>query len=154
MEGSSKKFSLINSHFFKPLLPGFDSNFAIPKSFNKYLGEDIEEADEKIAILRNYKVKDNLWMVKVCYFDDKLNFKNGWEKFCKDHGLQIGDFLVFKHHQNLVFDVFVFDSSCCERPFPGFNNPTTENVRSSSSNIPSKKGSCKIEKGQLLHFSS
>ncbi|XP_056697191.1 B3 domain-containing protein REM9-like [Spinacia oleracea] len=115
---------------------------SIPKSFLKYLREDDKkEGDEKIAILRNYKVDDYLWIVKVGYFDDhKLHFKEGWNKFCNDHGLHVGDFLVFQHHQNLVFDVFVFDPTACERPFPGLNHLTsTKNVGSSSSNIPLKE---------------
>ncbi|XP_056697190.1 B3 domain-containing protein REM14 [Spinacia oleracea] len=137
-------FSLINPHFFQPLLPNFQSNFSIPKSFLKYLREeDKEEGDEKIAKIRNYEVGDYLWKVKVGYFDDKLHFKDGWNNFCNDHGLQVGDFLVFQYHQNLVFDVFVFDPTTCERPFPGLHHLTVEKALSSSLNNQEIKGFCK-----------
>uniref|UniRef100_A0A803KTI0 TF-B3 domain-containing protein n=1 Tax=Chenopodium quinoa TaxID=63459 RepID=A0A803KTI0_CHEQI len=104
-------------------------------------------------MLRNQRVKssNNYWFVKVCYYDEKLHFKDGWETFCKDHGLEEGDFLVFQHHRNLIFDVFVFDPTCCERPFPAdFHQPSTNKVKSSSLNNLKIKDLFKNEKVEGL----
>ncbi|XP_021774917.1 B3 domain-containing protein REM5-like [Chenopodium quinoa] len=99
-------------HFFQPLIPGFLSDFSIPKSFYKYLGLGAE-IGEKMALLRDKNKK--IWDVKIELINNKVQFKDGWEKFCNDHDLQIGDFLVFMHQGYWVFDVFVFDSTACER---------------------------------------
>ncbi|XP_074283923.1 B3 domain-containing protein REM14-like [Silene latifolia] len=61
--------------------------------------------------------RNGIWYVKVSYKEGKVHFKDGWRKFCEEHGLQVGDFLVFKYQGNLIFDVIVFDPSACERTF-------------------------------------
>ena len=103
-------------------------------------------------MLRNNRV-EIFWLVKVGYFNNnKLHLKDVWEKFCEDHGLQVGDFLVFRHHQNLVFDIFIFDPTACESPFPGYLHPTSSlgKVKYSSFKIPAKRGICKKGKGQFI----
>uniref|UniRef100_A0A803M5X9 TF-B3 domain-containing protein n=1 Tax=Chenopodium quinoa TaxID=63459 RepID=A0A803M5X9_CHEQI len=62
-----------------------------------------------MALLRDKNKK--IWDVKIELINNKVQFKDGWEKFCNDHDLQIGDFLVFMHQGYWVFDVFVFDST-------------------------------------------
>ncbi|KAL2920944.1 B3 domain-containing protein REM9, partial [Bienertia sinuspersici] len=141
-----ESFSNKNPHFFQPLLPGFQSNLSIPKSFLKYLGKEMKEnVDGKLAMLRNNRA-DRIWMVKVGFDenDKRLYIEKGWKKFCEDYDLQIGDFLVFMHHQNLVFDVFVFDPSMCERPYPSdHHQPTKPTKKADSSSLkinnPAKK---------------
>ncbi|OVA05169.1 B3 DNA binding domain [Macleaya cordata] len=44
--------------------------------------------------------------------------KQGWVDFMKEHDLKFGDFLVFEHKGNLVFNVFIFDPTNCEKEFP------------------------------------
>ena len=107
-------------------------------------------------MLRNDRV-EIFWLVKVGYFNDnKLHWKDKWEKFCEDHGLQVGDYLVFRHHQNLVFDVFIFDPTACERPFLVYLHPTSSlgKVKPSRFKFPAERGICKNGKGQfILSFS-
>ncbi|KAK9725123.1 hypothetical protein RND81_05G124000 [Saponaria officinalis] len=112
-----------NPGFFQPLIPGFESNFSIPKAFNKYLEE--EKEGKKFVTLRDKGGK--IWEIKVDNNNDdqKLRFKEGWNKFCEENELEIGDFLVFKHVGNWVFDVFIFDHTNCERQLPLFEPPTS-----------------------------
>lgn len=45
-------------------------------------------------------------------------FGDGWRELVKDNGVQEFDFIVFKHHGNMVFDFMVFDQTSCERQYP------------------------------------
>ncbi|XP_059305873.1 B3 domain-containing protein REM10-like [Lycium ferocissimum] len=53
------------------------------------------------------------WPMKV----NGRRLEEGWEEFVKDHNLQLGDILVFKHEGDMEFEVTVFDSSYCEREY-------------------------------------
>ncbi|KAK4374083.1 hypothetical protein RND71_004760 [Anisodus tanguticus] len=94
-------------HFFKPIQPGFEHGLKVPIGFLKYLKghEHIEH-----AVLRRGGKK---WLVKL---NGQL-FEEGWEKFAKDHDLQLGDMLVFRHEGNMEFEVSIFDSSHCDREY-------------------------------------
>ncbi|KAF2302829.1 hypothetical protein GH714_008585 [Hevea brasiliensis] len=98
-------------HFFKPVLPGFERKLSIPVSFFKYLkGQKCEK-----AVLRS--IAGKLWYVKV----NGCRFEDGWEEFVRDHDLHVGDFLVFRHEGDMVFDVMVFDPSACQREYLSFD---------------------------------
>lgn len=43
--------------------------------------------------------------------------EDGWEEFVKDHDLQLGNILIFRHEGDMEFEVAIFDSSCCEREY-------------------------------------
>ncbi|XP_021774639.1 B3 domain-containing protein REM9-like isoform X2 [Chenopodium quinoa] len=106
-------------HFFQPLLPDFPYNFSLPKSFLKNLGrKKLKKNDEKKAKLRDKKGRS--WDVKLVTSsgDIRPHFKDGWEKFCKECDLHVGDFLVFRHQGNFIFDVYIFDHTACERDLP------------------------------------
>ncbi|KAJ8561123.1 hypothetical protein K7X08_027313 [Anisodus acutangulus] len=94
-------------HFFKPIQPGFEHGLKVPIGFLKYLKghEHIEH-----AVLRRGGKK---WLVKL---NGQL-FEEGWEKFAKDHDLQLADMLVFRHEGNMEFEVSIFDSSHCDREY-------------------------------------
>ncbi|XP_065848509.1 B3 domain-containing protein REM13-like isoform X3 [Euphorbia lathyris] len=98
---------LTKPQFFKPLISGFEDDFSIPVSFFKYLkGEECDRAK-----LRSQGGK--LWPIKI----NGRRFEDGWKHFVEDHDLQIGDFLVFRHEGDMVFDVLVFDRTTCQREY-------------------------------------
>ncbi|XP_074284514.1 B3 domain-containing protein REM5-like [Silene latifolia] len=103
--------NLMKPHFFQPLKPGFQSNFSIPKAFQRHL-----RGDEKYLMLRDKR--HGVWYVKVSHEKGKMHMKDGWKKFCEEHDLQVGDFLVFKYNGNLIFDVLIFDPNASERTIP------------------------------------
>ncbi|KAJ8445264.1 hypothetical protein Cgig2_024470 [Carnegiea gigantea] len=153
-----------NSHFFKPLLPDFLTNVSIPESFVNYLDNAHEENDEKNAILKDRREKTH-WQVKI--IDDGndhdhdhdhgvLYFRDGWEEFCKDHGLQVGDLLVFEHKGHLVFDVSIFDPSACERelrPPLMAKASSSDHTRRDGSSLHGKQGSpCSVLNHCVVNF--
>ncbi|MCD9646727.1 hypothetical protein HAX54_036881 [Datura stramonium] len=95
-------------HFFKPILPGFKNGLKIPIGFLKYLkGQD---HIKRCAVLRSAGKK---WRIKL---NDK-RFEEGWGKFSEENDLKLGDMLVFRHEGNMEFEVFIFDSSHCDREY-------------------------------------
>ncbi|XP_076900167.1 B3 domain-containing protein REM14-like [Bidens hawaiensis] len=55
-------------------------------------------------------------------------FGDGWRKFVVDNGVQELDFIVFKHHGNMVFDLFVFDPSTCERQYLNLSDEVEDSL--------------------------
>ncbi|CAN1184986.1 B3 domain-containing protein REM10 [Linum perenne] len=106
-----------NPHFFQPLLPGFQHRLSIPVEFSKHLPTGVET-----ALLRSQSGK--LYSVNI----SGRKFRDaGWKEFVADHGLHVGDFLLFRKDACKVFDVMVFDPSSCEIEYP-----------SSQSSLPSQ----------------
>ncbi|KAG5568555.1 hypothetical protein H5410_064427 [Solanum commersonii] len=78
----------------------------IPVAFSKHL----KGCNQENAILRKAGKK---WQVKV---NGRL-LEEGWAKFAKEHELQLGDCLIFRHEGNLEFEVFIFGSNHFEREY-------------------------------------
>ncbi|PHU08823.1 hypothetical protein BC332_20683 [Capsicum chinense] len=94
-------------YFFKPIMPGFKRGLKIPIGFLRYL-KGLKHIEH--AILRRASKK---WLVKVnCW-----RLEDGWKKFAKEHDLQLGDLLVFRHEGHMEFKVSIFDSSHCDREY-------------------------------------
>ncbi|MCI17077.1 B3 domain-containing protein, partial [Trifolium medium] len=53
--------------------------------------------------------------VTISEVDGSFAFKEGWDVFSKEHGLEIGDIVVFNCINKLNFDVKIYDESVCER---------------------------------------
>ncbi|CAN4077179.1 unnamed protein product [Withania somnifera] len=92
-------------HFFKPILPGFKNGLKIPTGFLKYLKG--HGRIEHVVLKRSGKK----WLVKV----NGQRLEDGWQKFAEEHDLQLGDFLIFRHEGDMDFDVYIFDSTHCDR---------------------------------------
>ncbi|KAF8388727.1 hypothetical protein HHK36_025407 [Tetracentron sinense] len=84
---------------------------SIPVAFLKYLDGEMRED----AILRSCCGKS--WHVKI----NGLRLEEGWEDFARDLNLRVGDLIVFRYEEGMVFDVLVFDPSACERDYPWFD---------------------------------
>jgi hypothetical protein len=54
-------------------------------------------------------------VVTISEVDGSFAFTEGWEVFSKEHGLEIGDIVVFNCINKLNFDVKIYDESVCER---------------------------------------
>ncbi|XP_042493927.1 B3 domain-containing protein REM5-like isoform X3 [Macadamia integrifolia] len=96
--------------FFKLILPPFQQ-LSIPKAFLKHLMDEMSEEGVGEATLRNRQCAQKSWHVKVKGFC----FTKGWSDFVRDNDLGFGDFLVFTYKGSMIFDVKVFDRSCCEK---------------------------------------
>ncbi|XP_076957667.1 B3 domain-containing protein REM5-like [Bidens hawaiensis] len=109
------------NHFFKFIPPGVNFNISIPKSFLLSL----DGWRSKKAILRRGCHK---WPVDIT---DGGFFGDDWRKFVVDNGVQELDFIVFKHHGNMMFDFFVFDPSTCERQYPNLLDEVEDSLQDS-----------------------
>ncbi|XAR50287.1 hypothetical protein NMG60_11004573 [Bertholletia excelsa] len=81
----------------------------LPPKFKKLLPELIDQ---------NTELEDaggKRWTVKVVKCDESLVFKQGWCEFCVEHGLEIGDFLVFHYMKGSHFAVQIFGKSAFEK---------------------------------------
>lgn len=47
--------------------------------------------------------------------ENGLFFHNGWQRFVKDHHLEVGDFLIFRYDGQSKFNVTIYDRSACEK---------------------------------------
>ena len=54
------------------------------------------------------------WNVTVSSVDSSFTLKEGWNAFSSDHGLEVGDFLVFSYIYESHFYVEIYDRSGCE----------------------------------------
>jgi hypothetical protein len=63
------------------------------------------------------------WGVTISNINGSLAFEQGWSSFSSDHGLEVGDFLIFSYIMGSHFDVKVFDTTGCEKiDFPENSN--------------------------------
>ncbi|KAI3895764.1 hypothetical protein MKW98_025555 [Papaver atlanticum] len=121
-----------NPHFFKVLMQGFEQNLVIPPAFaNEQKELMMSKHEKKIAFLRTRKINgDNLWKVEVSRRtdDDEWCFDgDNWSEFVQYHDLKFGEFLVFEHTGELIFNVFIYDHTFCEKGLP---RPHTHTRRS------------------------
>ncbi|XP_023887917.1 uncharacterized protein LOC112000043 isoform X2 [Quercus suber] len=63
------------------------------------------------------------WKVTISIVDGSLAFQRGWSSFSLDHGLEIGDFLVF-NYMGSHFVVNIYNKTGCEKLlFPENSSP-------------------------------
>ncbi|KAM7489201.1 hypothetical protein LguiB_026685 [Lonicera macranthoides] len=54
------------------------------------------------------------WKVKI--INGRVMEEEGWSKFWEENEVEVGDFLVFRHEGDLVFEVLLFDPSALLKP--------------------------------------
>ncbi|KAK9130132.1 hypothetical protein Sjap_010619 [Stephania japonica] len=102
------------NHFFKCMIHGhYAEKLIIPKAFRIKRLNGVR--DRKHAKLQN-KMGET-WNVNMRSNDEEMWLDKGWKEFVKDNEVNLGDFLVFKHKGNMVFDVLLFDPSACEKEY-------------------------------------
>ncbi|MCD7460764.1 hypothetical protein HAX54_044378 [Datura stramonium] len=55
------------------------------------------------------------WRVGICNHNGSLAIRQGWHTFSAEHGLKMGDFLVFHYIQGQHFVVQIFGTSGCQK---------------------------------------
>ncbi|KAI3946038.1 hypothetical protein MKX01_024794 [Papaver californicum] len=115
-----------NPRFFKVLMQGFEQNLVIPSAFaNEQKVLMMSRYEKNTALLRTRKINgDFLWKVEASRRDDDGWCFDGdnWTEFVKYHDLKFGEFLVFEHAGDLIFNVFIYDYTFYEK---GFSWPCT-----------------------------
>ncbi|KAJ9154366.1 hypothetical protein P3X46_027710 [Hevea brasiliensis] len=63
------------------------------------------------------------WKVKLTILENSLALHQGWDTFAFDHGLEVGDFVIFHYILGSHFVVQIFDKTGCEKlDFSGNKN--------------------------------
>ncbi|KAL2493316.1 B3 domain-containing protein [Abeliophyllum distichum] len=82
------------------------------------------------------------WPVTISNIDGSLAFQKGWHKFSLDHGLEVGQLLVFSYIKNCHFVVQIYGTSASERL--NFNH------RSGRPKKRSREGKEKVVQGEPI----
>ncbi|KAG2304754.1 hypothetical protein Bca52824_033405 [Brassica carinata] len=98
--------SLNEPHFFKPLLPGFQSGVTIPLGF---FSTHIEGKTNQ----KTWKLRSDASYITWEVIQEGRRLTRGWKDFTTAHDLRIGDIVIFKPG-DMVFHVTPFGPSCCE----------------------------------------
>ncbi|XP_040366131.1 putative B3 domain-containing protein Os03g0621600 [Rosa chinensis] len=97
--------------FFKVLFGDFSKRLLIPPDFTKNFIWNGRSPHE--CALRG--PSGQCWAVELKRTENGLFFQNGWQCFVKDHHLELGDFLIFRHDGESKFNVIIYDRSACEK---------------------------------------
>uniref|UniRef100_A0A2N9FJT0 TF-B3 domain-containing protein n=1 Tax=Fagus sylvatica TaxID=28930 RepID=A0A2N9FJT0_FAGSY len=80
------------------------------------------------------------WKVEISNLDGSLAFEQGWSSFSLDHGLEIGDFVLF-NYMGSHFVVNIYTKTGCEKlDFPENSNPKKR--ARTNCNSTAKRGQC------------
>ncbi|PUZ37932.1 hypothetical protein GQ55_9G157800 [Panicum hallii var. hallii] len=115
-------------HFFKPMVGDFTETMSIPGRFANNFNGHISE----VVSLKPPSGKT--WSIGVGNnANDEVMLQSGWKEFVSAHGIEEGDYLLFKYSGVSSFDVLMFDSSGCEKTSPHFaKNHGCERIEGSS----------------------
>ncbi|WVZ59856.1 hypothetical protein U9M48_009949 [Paspalum notatum var. saurae] len=114
-------------HFFKPMVGDFTETMSIPARFANNFNGHISE----VVSLKPPSGK--AWSIGVGNDADVVVLQSGWKEFVSAHGIDEGDYLLFKYSGASSFDVLMFDSSGCEKTSPHFtSNHGYERIESSA----------------------
>ncbi|KAJ3693389.1 hypothetical protein LUZ60_008869 [Juncus effusus] len=108
--GGNKPLSKI-PRFFKILFPDPFAYLKLPHEFYTYLPHELP----KRATL--YVPGGTNWHVEIHKNDGDVFFGTGWPEFAKAHDLHTGYFLIFRYEGNMVFNITVFDTTCCDKEY-------------------------------------
>ncbi|KAK1422368.1 hypothetical protein QVD17_25444 [Tagetes erecta] len=115
--------SPIVTTFFKVMMgDDYSKTLFLPPQFAR----TVKNLADKKTYLEDFNGQK--WLVKVTKIDGRWAFKEGWNGFALNHGLQMGDFLVFHCIKRSHFVVFMYGSTGCpeNRHFGFSQNPMKE----------------------------
>ncbi|KAK7281997.1 hypothetical protein RIF29_10441 [Crotalaria pallida] len=110
LHGSPKKPTPhLHTSFFKIMVGDFSKHLYIPPRFMR----TVEPLLGKEVILMDSSKKQ--WVVTLSPVGGSFAFEKGWNDFSSDHGLNIGELLIFNYIKESYFDVLIYDISGCKK---------------------------------------
>ncbi|KAG0548525.1 hypothetical protein BDA96_01G174000, partial [Sorghum bicolor] len=79
---------------------------------NKFLKHFVGKLSQTIKL---ESPNGSVYNVEVTECYNKMVLAHGWEEFVGAHHIKENDFLLFRHIENSVFKVLIFDSDGCEK---------------------------------------
>ncbi|KAI4336271.1 hypothetical protein L6164_014816 [Bauhinia variegata] len=108
--GKKKNSLPLVSSFFKVMIgDGFSRVLYLPPKFCSSVSALV---DRKVILEDS---SEQQWEVTLSIVNDSLAFHEGWNTFSLEHGLKVGDFLVFYYIKGSHFIVNIYDRSGCEK---------------------------------------
>ncbi|EOA15767.1 hypothetical protein CARUB_v10006905mg, partial [Capsella rubella] len=137
-------------HFFQPLIPGFENHLNIPV---KFFSDHIVGKHDGRTVNLISDASERSWQVKM----QGHRLTDGWKEFVEAHDLRIGDFLVFRHEGDMLFNVTALGPSCCEIQYSQSQPPSHEEGEESNETEVSSRSEKQVEenvKTECDQFSS
>ncbi|XP_019434019.1 PREDICTED: B3 domain-containing protein Os02g0598200-like isoform X5 [Lupinus angustifolius] len=142
LHGKGKSSSLLHTSFFKVMIgEDFSKYMYVPPKF--YHNVSVGDLLDKQIILEDPSGEQ--WKVTVSFVYGSIAFKEGWSAFSFDHGLKIGDFLIFNYTSESHFDVLIYDESACN--MLDFSKTRNQKKRSRGRNDSSVKDGLLVRQG-------
>ncbi|KAL2345782.1 hypothetical protein Fmac_007067 [Flemingia macrophylla] len=101
--------SIVQEFFKVFLLQTGSSQLKLPPSFTKFFNGVIPCKTTLVDHDRK------LWDIYLEKIEGSLVFKNGWQQFAKEKGLEDEDFLIFQYDGKSTFDVKIFSRTGCRK---------------------------------------
>ncbi|KAG2678650.1 hypothetical protein I3760_11G012000 [Carya illinoinensis] len=95
------------------------------------------------------------WNVALSNLNGSLAFDRGWGSFALDHGLEVGNFLVFNYVMGSGFVVKIFNTTGCEKiDFPENSNVKKRARINGNGNLAAKHDQCHRNEGSMNNQAS
>ncbi|GMP34036.1 hypothetical protein CsSME_00007085 [Camellia sinensis var. sinensis] len=110
IHGKNKDPSTVATSFFKIMIgDNFSKVLFLPPKFARTVSDLI---DQKTQL---EDASGQRWTVTLSKYDGSLAFQQGWPAFSLEHGLEIGDFVLFHYIEQSHFVVQIYGKSGCEK---------------------------------------
>ncbi|XP_056694282.1 uncharacterized protein [Spinacia oleracea] len=122
--------------FFKVMFgKNFSQHLFVPPKFSELLRSSVGEK----AYLEDSTGQK--WAVALSDVLGSLAFQKGWDEFTKDHGLELGDFLLFRYTTESCFFVEIYGRDGYEKTYPGVQSFKNKIPKTTSNSITRKSPS-------------
>ncbi|KAF7151989.1 hypothetical protein RHSIM_Rhsim01G0114700 [Rhododendron simsii] len=110
IHGKNKDPSPVVQSFFKIMI---GDNFSKVLFLPPKIGRTMPNLASKETQLED--ASGQRWTVTLSWREESLAFRQGWASFSREHGLEVGDLLVFHYILGSHFVVQIYGKSGCER---------------------------------------
>uniref|UniRef100_K4A8R0 TF-B3 domain-containing protein n=1 Tax=Setaria italica TaxID=4555 RepID=K4A8R0_SETIT len=99
------------SCFLRHMTANFKHSMVMPNRFLKHF------AGKLSGTIKLESPNGNLYDVEVTERFNKVILRHGWGDFVDAHRIEENNFLLFRHIENSLFEVLIFDADGCEKVF-------------------------------------
>ncbi|KAB1217296.1 hypothetical protein CJ030_MR4G021025 [Morella rubra] len=149
IHGKKKNSSLVVNSFFKVMIgDGFSKVLFLPPKFAATVSSLVNQK----TFLEDSSGQQ--WRITISNLDGSLAFEQGWSSFVEDHGLKVGDFLVFNYILESGFVVKIFNATGCEKLDFSENTNACRRTRFNGNSTGRHHQCCKTDEGSMNKQSS